>query len=79
VIDPSVEFTCRDFRDYAVPIIQEILDRGGLPVIVGGTNFYIQALVSPFLFDDMAQDMQHSTLNDHPDDIVMMKAVGMSA
>ncbi|KAG2603535.1 hypothetical protein PVAP13_5KG777100 [Panicum virgatum] len=69
VIDPSVEFTCRDFRDYAVPIIQEILDRGGLPVIVGGTNFYIQALVSPFLFDDMAQDMQHSTLNDHRDDI----------
>ncbi|KAG2594434.1 hypothetical protein PVAP13_5NG645500, partial [Panicum virgatum] len=69
VIDPSVEFTCRDFRDHAVPIIQEILDRGGLPVIVGGTNFYIQALVSPFLFDDMAQDMQDCTLSDHPDDI----------
>ncbi|CAO1947378.1 unnamed protein product [Urochloa humidicola] len=66
VIDPSVDFTCRDFRDHAVPIIQEILDRGGLPVVVGGTNFYIQALVSPFLFDDMAQDC---TLNDHPDDI----------
>ncbi|CAL4893138.1 unnamed protein product [Urochloa decumbens] len=69
VIDPSVEFTCRDFRDHAVPIIQDILDRGGLPVIVGGTNFYIQALVSPFLFDDMAQDMQDCTLHDHPDDI----------
>jgi tRNA dimethylallyltransferase len=69
VIDPSVEFTCRDFRDHAVPIIQEILDRGGLPVIVGGTNFYIQALVSPFLFDDMAQDMQDCTLSDHPDGI----------
>jgi tRNA A37 N6-isopentenylltransferase MiaA len=23
-------------------IIEDILDRGGLPVIVGGTNFYIQ-------------------------------------
>ncbi|PUZ52826.1 hypothetical protein GQ55_5G004700 [Panicum hallii var. hallii] len=69
VIDPSVEFTCRDFRDHAVPIIQEILDRGGLPVIVGGTNFYIQALVSPFLFDDMAQDMQDCTLSDQPDSI----------
>ncbi|KAF8646861.1 hypothetical protein HU200_065666 [Digitaria exilis] len=67
VIDPSVEFTCRDFRDHAVPIIQEILDRGGLPVIVGGTNFYIQALVSPFLFDDMAQDMQDCTLSDRLD------------
>ncbi|KAL5229264.1 hypothetical protein ABZP36_017529 [Zizania latifolia] len=65
IIDPSVEFTCRDFRDHAVPIIEGILDRGGLPVIVGGTNFYIQALVSPFLFDDMAEDMQDCTLSDH--------------
>ncbi|WVZ90981.1 hypothetical protein U9M48_037219 [Paspalum notatum var. saurae] len=69
VVDPSVEFTCRDFRDHAVPIIQGILDHGGLPVIVGGTNFYIQALVSPFLFDDMAEEMQDCTLSDHLGDI----------
>ncbi|KAL6616790.1 hypothetical protein ACP70R_039060 [Stipagrostis hirtigluma subsp. patula] len=69
VIDPSVEFTCRDFRNQSVPIIQDILDRGGLPVIVGGTNFYIQALVSPFLFDEMAEDLQDCTLSDHLDDI----------
>ncbi|KAL6853982.1 hypothetical protein ACP4OV_020011 [Aristida adscensionis] len=82
VIDPSVEFTCRDFRDQAVPIIQDILDRGGLPVIVGGTNFYIQvhtlmdddfqifeALVSPFLFDDTAEDLQDCTLSEHQYDI----------
>ncbi|EES02135.1 tRNA dimethylallyltransferase 2 isoform X1 [Sorghum bicolor] len=68
VIDPSVEFTCHDFRDHAVPIIQEILDRGGLPVIVGGTNFYIQSLVSPFLFDDMAEEMHDCTLREHIDD-----------
>lgn len=68
VIDPSVEFTCRDFRDRALPIIQEIVDRGGLPVVVGGTNFYIQALVSPFLLDDMAEEMQGCTLRDHIDD-----------
>ncbi|KAF0893758.1 hypothetical protein E2562_029654, partial [Oryza meyeriana var. granulata] len=69
IIDPSVEFTCRDFRDHAVPIIEGILDRGGLPVIVGGTNFYIQALVSPFLFDDMVQDMEGCTFGDHLDEI----------
>uniref|UniRef100_A0ACD5U9X4 Uncharacterized protein n=1 Tax=Avena sativa TaxID=4498 RepID=A0ACD5U9X4_AVESA len=69
IIDPSVEFTCHDFRHHALPIIEDILDRGGLPVIVGGTNFYIQALVSPFLFEDMAEDMQGCTLSDHLDDI----------
>ncbi|KAM0905042.1 hypothetical protein ACQ4PT_017630 [Festuca glaucescens] len=68
IVDPSVEFTCRDFRHHALPIIEDILDRGGLPVVVGGTNFYIQALVCPFLFEDMAEDMQGCTLSDHPDD-----------
>uniref|UniRef100_J3L891 tRNA dimethylallyltransferase n=2 Tax=Oryza brachyantha TaxID=4533 RepID=J3L891_ORYBR len=69
VIDSSVEFTCRDFRDHAVPIIEGIFDRGGLPVIVGGTNFYIQTLVSPFLFDDMTQDIEGCTFSEHLDEI----------
>ncbi|KAF7008644.1 hypothetical protein CFC21_023359 [Triticum aestivum] len=69
IVDPSAEFTCRDFRDHALPIIEDILDRGGLPVIVGGTNFYIQALVSPFLFEDMSEDTQGCTLSDQLDDI----------
>ncbi|KAM3386097.1 hypothetical protein ACQJBY_009635 [Aegilops geniculata] len=69
IVDPSVEFTCRHFRDHALPIIEDILDRGGLPVVVGGTNFYIQALVSPFLFEDMSEDMQGCTLSDQLDDI----------
>ncbi|TVU37013.1 hypothetical protein EJB05_18976 [Eragrostis curvula] len=71
VIDPSVEFTCRDFRDHAVPIIQDVLDRGGLPVIVGGTNFYIQALVSPFLIDDTVQDLQQCTSSNDLDEMCL--------
>ncbi|XP_020245473.1 tRNA dimethylallyltransferase 2 [Asparagus officinalis] len=61
-VDASVEFTSRDFRDLAVPIIDDILSRDGLPVIVGGTNYYIQALVSPFLIDDAVQDMEEDTV-----------------
>lgn len=51
-ISPSVEFTAKDFRDSAIPIIDEILSHHRLPVVVGGTNYYIQALASPFLLDD---------------------------
>ncbi|ONK57394.1 tRNA dimethylallyltransferase 2 [Asparagus officinalis] len=43
-------------------IIDDILSRDGLPVIVGGTNYYIQALVSPFLIDDAVQDMEEDTV-----------------
>ncbi|KAI3997345.1 hypothetical protein MKX01_003148 [Papaver californicum] len=57
-ISPDVEFTSKDFRDAAIPIIDEILSRNHLPVVVGGTNYYIQALVSPFLLDDSIEDME---------------------
>ncbi|XP_057956356.1 tRNA dimethylallyltransferase 2 [Malania oleifera] len=63
-ISPNVEFTSKDFRDSAIPLVNEILSRNCLPVIVGGTNYYIQALVSSFLLDDSAEDMDESCLND---------------
>ncbi|OIW08512.1 hypothetical protein TanjilG_03188 [Lupinus angustifolius] len=65
-VSPNVEFTAKAFRDSAIPIIDDILDRHHLPVIVGGTNYYIQALVSLFLLDDLAEDMNESCLDDLP-------------
>ncbi|XP_010260619.1 PREDICTED: tRNA dimethylallyltransferase 2 isoform X2 [Nelumbo nucifera] len=41
-ISPNAEFTSKDFRDSAIPTIDGILSRNCLPVIVGGTNYYIQ-------------------------------------
>lgn len=59
-ISPSVEFTAKDFRDSAIRIIDDILSCDRLPVVVGGTNYYIQALVSPFLLDDSVEDMEET-------------------
>ncbi|KAI3904075.1 hypothetical protein MKW92_030639 [Papaver armeniacum] len=67
-ISPNVEFTSKDFRDAAIPIIDEILSRNHLPVVVGGTNFYIQALVSPFLLDDSMEDMDDVCVSSLPAD-----------
>ncbi|GMG98469.1 hypothetical protein Nepgr_000309 [Nepenthes gracilis] len=63
-ISPTVEFNAKDFRDVAIPLIEDILSRNHLPVLVGGTNFYIQALVSPFLLDDSVEDMCNGCLSD---------------
>ncbi|KAL5707646.1 tRNA dimethylallyltransferase [Ranunculus cassubicifolius] len=57
IIPPNVEFTSKDFRDSAIQIIDEIILRDRLPVIVGGTNYYIQALVSPFVLGDLVEEM----------------------
>ncbi|KAL6511022.1 hypothetical protein OROGR_022146 [Orobanche gracilis] len=67
-ISPAVEFTAKDFRDYAIPLIDEICSRNCLPVIVDGTNYYIKALVTRFLLDDNAEDLQANCLSDVPGD-----------
>ncbi|XVF19763.1 hypothetical protein REPUB_Repub11eG0138800 [Reevesia pubescens] len=65
-ISSNVEFTAKKFRDSAIPIISDILSCNCLLVIVGGTNYYIQALVSSFLLDDSAEDMNEIYSSDLP-------------
>lgn len=67
-ISPHVEFTAKDFRDCAIPLIGEIWSRNCLPVIVGGTNYYIQSLVSQFLLDDYVEDQETNYLFNLPGD-----------
>ncbi|KAF3455342.1 hypothetical protein FNV43_RR05790 [Rhamnella rubrinervis] len=66
-VNPNVEFTAKEFRDSAIPLINDIFSRNHLPVIVGGTNYYIQALVSPFLLDDTAKDVDENYSSNHSD------------
>ncbi|XP_009364861.2 LOW QUALITY PROTEIN: tRNA dimethylallyltransferase 2 [Pyrus x bretschneideri] len=67
-VSPNVEFTAKEFRDSAILLINDILSRNCLPVIVGGTNYYIQALVSPFLLDETVEDIDECCLGDYPGD-----------
>ncbi len=45
IVEPSYKFNVADYKKCADLVIKDILDRGKLPVIVGGTGFYIKALV----------------------------------
>nr|XP_038023327.1 LOW QUALITY PROTEIN: tRNA dimethylallyltransferase [Anas platyrhynchos] len=45
-VDPLVSnYTVVDFRDRAVPLIEDIFARDKIPIVVGGTNYYIEALL----------------------------------
>ncbi|XP_076291940.1 tRNA dimethylallyltransferase [Lasioglossum baleicum] len=53
VVDPLIpDFTVTQFRDMTLPIIDDLLARKKLPIIVGGTNYYIEALLWNILMDD---------------------------
>ncbi|GKU93903.1 hypothetical protein SLEP1_g7458 [Rubroshorea leprosula] len=67
-VSPNVEFTAKSFRDSAISIINGIFSRKCLPVIVGGTNYYIQALVSSFLIDDSLEDVDEICSTDPSED-----------
>ncbi|KAL6191108.1 hypothetical protein ACLB2K_037500 [Fragaria x ananassa] len=44
-VDPDSNFTANDFKHHASLAIESILERDRLPIIAGGSNSYIEALV----------------------------------
>ena len=40
VVEPTEEFSVSDYEKMALPIINDIISRGRLPVVCGGTGFY---------------------------------------
>jgi tRNA dimethylallyltransferase len=44
VLEPNQVFTAGDFARTARPLLHEITGRGHLPILVGGTGFYLRAL-----------------------------------
>ncbi len=45
IIDPNEEFDVAQYRSRAAEVIKDILKRGRLPIVVGGSGMYIRALL----------------------------------
>ncbi|XP_058976913.1 tRNA dimethylallyltransferase [Musca domestica] len=59
VATPAEPFTVVDFRNKALPIIENLLSQSKCPIVVGGTNYYIESLlwdilVSPTAGEDVS-------------------------
>lgn len=54
VIDPRDEWNVGLYQQQADAVIQDIHARGKLPIVVGGTGLYIQALVDRLQFPEIA-------------------------
>jgi len=53
-VDPADDFSVADYRRLAYEKIDDILSRGKLPIIVGGTGLYIQAIVDNLAIPEVA-------------------------
>ncbi len=55
-IDPEEEFDVVRFQAYAKKYIREILSRGRIPILTGGTGFYLQAVLYDIDFTEHGKD-----------------------
>lgn len=59
ILDPSEDFNVVLFKKYALAAMDEIYSRNHIPIITGGTGFYIQALLYDINFDENDGDMSY--------------------
>lgn len=54
LVEPDVRFTAADFKRYADLMIAEIRSRGNIPILVGGTGLYVDAVIFDYSFGPVA-------------------------
>lgn len=47
LVEPNTDFSIAQYRQLMWPVVENIWSRNKLPIVVGGTGFYIEALVNP--------------------------------
>jgi tRNA dimethylallyltransferase len=57
VLNPDEHFTAGDYSRATRPVLHDIAARGRVPIVVGGTGFYIRALLQG-LFEGPSRDPQ---------------------
>lgn len=59
VINPDISFSVADFKEYGNKALEEILSKGKLPIISGGTGLYINSLTCNMNFTEAEKDDEY--------------------
>ena len=58
-VSPDERYTVSDFKRDAEKAIKEILEKGKVPIVVGGTGLYVNSLIYGIEYQDMQFDEQY--------------------
>lgn len=64
VADPRDGFSAALYKDMANHVIADILQRGKVPILVGGTGLYVDSVLYDFSFLPSGSDAQRAELNE---------------
>lgn len=59
LVEPGERFTVADWKSYTEEKIADIRGQGKLPMVVGGTGLYIDALIYDYKFSEQAKNTQN--------------------
>ena len=59
ILEPEEEFSAAAFKELADQAIQDIYKRGKIPIIAGGTGFYIQTVLYDIRFNENETDPEY--------------------
>ncbi|HEX3021490.1 MAG TPA: tRNA (adenosine(37)-N6)-dimethylallyltransferase MiaA [Lachnospiraceae bacterium] len=68
--EPDEEFNVVKFQEYTLRYMEEIYEKGKIPIIVGGTGFYIQAVLNDI---DFTQTQTEQTYRKELEDLAELK------
>ncbi len=60
-VSPDEEYNVSKYKEDALKTINDILSRGKVPIIVGGTGLYINTLVNGIEFSDIEKDEEYTS------------------
>lgn len=64
LVEPGERYTAADFKAYALQKTAEIRARGHVPVLVGGTGLYVDAVIFDYEFGTEGDENQRKMLED---------------
>ena len=56
IVAPDAQFSVSDYRERAFPVVKSLIDGGKVPVICGGTGFYINSLLFDYSYGSAQGD-----------------------
>lgn len=65
ILDPKEEFHVAQFQRMALSALEEIYQKNKIPIVVGGTGFYIQALLYDIDFEETEKSSYRKALEDY--------------
>lgn len=73
ILEPDTAFNVAMFKDLAKNAVEDIYSRGHIPILVGGTGFYIQAL----LYDiDFSEEDSNASIRKELETLAIAKGAG---